>query len=71
MQIKLANYAMEDQRDFKRNLMLLSEIIYATAAEVSPETMTQKQNNFQLPKWKLRMKKKGIQTSNCPTWWNE
>ena len=57
MQIKLANYAIEEiLLYFKPNLTFLNEIIYTTATLINPVAITYKQNNFS--KWKLRIQKR-------------
>ena len=57
MQIKLTNYVIENLQDFKLNLTLLNEIVYATATVLSPVAVTYKQNLFQVPRWKLSILK--------------
>ena len=56
MQKKLANCAKQNfHLDFKLNLTILNEIIYATATVISRLIKTHKQNSFKQPKWKLRI----------------
>ena len=66
MRISLANYAIEDLlQDFRQNLTLLNEIMYAIAIVKGPVAKTYKQNSFKQPIRKLRTQKyKGIQMRN-------
>ena len=47
MQIKLANYTVEDLQEFKQNLMLLNEMIHATATVINPVDIIFKQTENQ------------------------
>ena len=44
-------------QDFKTNLTLLDEIIYAIATVINPVTITHKQNSFKQLKWRIGMQK--------------
>ena len=58
MRMKVVNYVTEDiLQDFKPNLTLLNEIIYANVTVISTVTIKHKQNSFKQPKWKLRRQK--------------